>query len=457
MNSEQRFPINLDFVAGLITGFLLLAILLVIGLGAQLGIRVTAVLPVDAGIGPLETLVLHFSEPVDGGLTIKNFSIQPAVNGKVLFPDTKTLQFVPREPFQPDATYTLTLASGALTLKGDLLKKSKSWNLHVRPPLIVYMVTSKDKNQLWTVDPDLGKSTPLTDDTFKIFDFDASRNGEFVIFSAFNEQQGIDLWRVERAGTKPVMVLQCSGDRCSAPAISPDGQRVAYVREAGRPTPDVPYGSPRIWMLNLQTGQDASLYEDQQIIGFGPVWSPDGTRLSSYNALTDEIRLLDLVTSNQLIISSQTGIPVSWSADGSDFTYTDFGTNDYGTHTRIREAKLSTQEITTMFGENDEIDYHYNSLAWSPTGNMLVIGLRLKDNDPADALWLVDPSTQGGQVIVDQPDTIYNDPIWDPWGKALVFQQFKLKQTYKSEIGLWMPGAEQSRILAEGIMPHWLP
>lgn len=96
------------------------------------------------------------------------------------------------------------------------------------------------------------------------------------------------------------------------------------------------------------------------------MWSPDGTRLSSFDGLADEIRLLDILTGNQLIIPSQTGKPVTWSADGSTFVFTDLATNEFGLFTRIRRAKLTTQEIVTMLGGSDEMDYHYNSLAWSP-------------------------------------------------------------------------------------------
>ncbi|MEN9562528.1 MAG: hypothetical protein RIR73_772, partial [Chloroflexota bacterium] len=51
----------------------------------------------------------------------------------------------------------------------------------------------------------------------------------------------------------------------------------------------------------------------------------------------------------------------------------------------------------------------------------------------------------------------YNSPQWDPWGNALLFQQFKLKGQYKPEIGLWQDGTSQSKIITQGILPQWLP
>jgi Tol biopolymer transport system component len=319
------------------------------------------------------------------------------------------------------------------------------------------MFAEQGNSALWTIEPASGKTVLLTDKSLRILAFDVSHNGDFIVFSAINDQQGIDLWRVARDGGEPILLLPCEMDRCSVPAISYFDRKVAYVREAAGHSPALPFGAPRIWVLDLETQQNAPVYEDQQIIGYYPVWSPDGTRLSSFDGLADEIRLLDLLTGNQLIIPSQTGNPVTWSADGNRFLYTDIAVSDSGLHTRVRQANLITSEITTLLGENDERDYNYKSLAWSPVEDRLVIGLRTDENSVAEGLWLMDPGTLGGQMIAEQPNYIYSHPQWDPWGKALVFQQFNFKENDESEISLWMPGWEKPQILTQGILPRWLP
>jgi hypothetical protein len=457
MNRDNKFPINLDSVAGLAAGALLLSITLAIWVGSRAGVRITAELPADSIISPFEMLTFKFAEPVDGALAAEKFFIQPEIVGSYRWADEKTLQFIPREPFQPNTVYTLAFAPGALTANGRQLKETVSWDVKVRPPLVAYIVAEQGQGRLWAVEPQSGKTSPITDASLKVFDFDVAYSGEFIVFSAFNEQGGVDLWRVGRAGGNPVLLVQCGPDRCTVPAVSNLDRRVAYVREAASPSPDLDFGAPRIWVLDLETRQNAPLYEDQQIIGYRPVWSPDGTRISSYDGLADELRLLDLVTGNQLIIPSQTGSPVTWSADGDTFVFTDIRTNESGSFSQVRQAKLVTSEIITLVGDKDERDYHYNSLAWSPAENSLVIGLRFDEKTPLEALWLIDPVTLGGQVIADQPEYTYNNPQWDPWGRALVFQQFKIRGIYTPEIGLWMPGFDEPRTLAEGIMPQWVP
>jgi WD40 repeat protein len=457
MTLEKRFSPSLDLVAGLVTGSLLSAIAVVIIVGRQIGIRVTAQLPEDGLLGPFGAVTLVFSEPVEESLVMDKFSIQPPIGGGFKWSDSKTLQFIPTQPYAPGVEYTLSLAPGPLSGGDTYLKKAKSWTFQVRAPRIVYLVKEGDTSRLWVYDVDTEASTPLTDDSLKIFNYDASQNGEFVVISAFNERGGADLWRVGRSGGSPALALQCGPDRCSVPAISPDGRLVAYVREAAGPGADLQFGSPRIWVFNLETREDAPLYEDQQIIGYGPEWSPDGTRLSSFDGIKDEIRIIDFYTNQQVVIPSQLGSPVAWSGDGSNFAFTDLASNELGEHTRVRLARLSLDEIITLFGEQDERDYYYNSLAWSPVENKLVIGLRPNATDPSAALWIMDPITRDGWVIADQPDYIYNNPSWDPWGWALVFQQFRLKGVYEPEIALWLPGYEQPQALGEGLLPQWLP
>ena len=448
---------SLDLAAGLLSGLILVSIGVVIWWGNQIGIRVTAQFSTGNTVGPFGPLTLVFSEPVEEDRVIDTFYTDPEVDGTFNLVSDKTFHFVPTEPFDPDTTYQVGLSAAPLGNENTVLKKSKAWKFRVRAPLVAYLVVEANRSRLWTVDPETGKKNPLTNETFKIFDFDASRDGEFVVFSAFNGQQGIDLWRVNRNGSDPALLLPCGPDRCTVPAISPDGHSVAYVRETASPSPNVPFGSPRVWLLNIDAKKDAPLYEDKQILGYKPVWSPNGTYIASFDGLSNQIHLLNLATTEHMTIPSQKGSPVTWSGDSSIFVYTDIKNNENGPRTWVREAYVGMHETANLFGEKDVQDYYYNSLAWSPAGDSLVVGLRAEKDSSAEILWLIDPATRAGQTIASQKDYVYNSPSWDPWGKALVFQQFNLRGTYKPEIDIWKPGMQAPKVIAEGIMAHWLP
>ncbi len=448
---------SLDTVAISILILLTVLVGLVILLGGQQGIQVTTNLPEGGEIGPFQNIKLIFSESVDPVLTASLFSIKPAIDGHFQWLDKKTLELIPAKPFHLDTAYTLSLRSGDLTTTGRPLKKDQSWEFHIRDPLVVYLLAGNSQSSLWSMDLNKNPARRITPETIKINSFDASFNGEFIIFASPNQQNGMDLWRVSRDGNDLSILLDCGHDRCTTPAISPNGARIAYSREAVGPSPDLPFGSPRIWILDLQSGQSNPVYADQQILGYGPSWSPDSTKLASFDGLADQIRLLDLTNNQQFIFQSSTGGPITWSPDSTKLLFTDVEQKEDGLRTRVRIADISLNDSSTLLGANDNRDYSYYSLAWSPVEDSVLVGFRTSNDNPAETFWLFDPGVLDGIIIGNQPGYTYNSPRWNPWGTALIFQQFKLHGKFKSEIGLWQEGTIESLILTEGTMPHWLP
>jgi len=452
----MKIRLTLDTAAIGVLIFLTAALGLAILLGTQAGLRVSATLPERSLVAPFQKIKMTFSESVNPQMAESLFSIQPAVDGRIEWLDSRTMQFTPSRPFELGADYRLNLSPGILTEDGGALKKGQSWAVRVRDPLVVYLLTAENQSGLWTMDLSQKPAQRLTPETIKVISFDASHDGEFVIFTSVNEQGGIDLWRVNRAGGNASILLDCGRDRCTTPAISPNGARIAYSREAAG-LPDLPFGSPRIWVLDLQSGQNSAVYEDQQILRYGPSWSPDSQKLASFDGLADQIRMLDFTDSQQYIFPSNTGGPITWSGDSTKLIFTDIQQNESGLITRVRLADLTLNDTTTLLGENDEQDYAYYSLAWSPVEDSIILGFRISDDQPAQVFWLFDPGILDGIIIADQEGYTYNSPRWDLYGKALVFQQFKLKGKFKPEIGLWQSGFSEPLILGEGLMPHWLP
>ncbi|MFN8412925.1 MAG: Ig-like domain-containing protein [Anaerolineales bacterium] len=447
----------LDKVASsvILLGTLLVGV--VIFLGQQAGIRVKIALPENSLVGPYQTIKLTFSEAVDSKLVEPLVEIQPSVDGKFQWPDSQTLQFQPSTPLKLGTVYKLTLHTGTLSQSGHKLKTDHSWEMQVREPLIAYINTQSDQAGIWTVGINTNSSHQLTDSSVKVMGFDTSRDGEFIVFYAMNKQGGIDLWRVTRDGVASVL-LDCGLDRCTTPSISPDGTQIAYSREAAGPSADLPYGSPRVWILDIANGKDGPVYQDQQVLGYEPEWSPDGTELASYDGIADQIRLINIKSGELFIFSSGTGGPITWSPDSKKFLFTDVEQSEGGIRTRVRMADLELNKTYTLIGEEDDMDYGYYSLIWSPTDStQVLLGMRAGGDEPSQVLWLFNPGLLDGIMIADQPNYAYNSPQWDVWGDALIFQQFKLKDTYKPEIGFWKQDFQQPQVIAEGLMPHWLP
>jgi len=455
--SQRRFQ-PLDLTAGGLSAALIMMILLIILAGVWGGVRVNLTgLDEHGEIGPYAPIVLSFSDPVNQKAVESLLSIQPKIPGSIEWPDSKTLRFVPLKSLQPNTDYHITLEAGSLGNNSLLLRKKYSGTIRIRKPQIIYIATINKKTQLWIVDTAGKTARQLGNFDKAIFDFDVAPDGEYVIFSAINNKQGIDLWYLDRSGTSLRLFLDCGMDSCTMPSISPDSRQVAYARATAPLTPAMPIGAPRIRVVNVETGEDHPLYADPQIIGFEPGWSPDGKYITSYDGVQELIQVVSVQSGEQFNLPSATGDMPSWSPDSKTILFTDVAQDSSGARTQIKMANVDTGEISIWIGKNDNRDYQYSDLAWSPNSQDIVLSMRQPTDFISRGLWMAQLDVLGGPMIAQDPNYVYDALKWDMWGNGLIFQQEKLKGGYTSEIDLWSKGMMEPLVLAQGASPHWLP
>jgi hypothetical protein len=448
---------SLDRVAGGVILALLALIAAVILLGSRIGLRVKADFA-DREVGPLSPLTLTFSMPVNPEDVQPLLSLALQSAGRVEWLDSKTAQFFPDSPLEPGRIYELRLNAGTIGEEGELLRNDQTWPFSIRSPSIVYQAFPENRSEIWITDKEGTTPHRLVETDLRIYDFDASPNGEFIAYSAYNEQNGLDLWIVNRDGVAPVKLLDCGAGRCTTPSISPESTRLAYTREAPGLTPNDAPGAPRIYMLDLKDRQDGPLFEDSQILGYSPLWSPDGKWVSSFDGLQDEIRVVSLETGKQVLLPSVIGSYLSWSPDSNQLAFIDADDTLNGLRTIINIADFRTGQVKNLLGQRDVFDFGYGALAWSPVEqDQLIIGMRPLPDDPSHGLWLIDIDTIGGTTVAYKRDITYQTPRWDLWGRAILFQQFRLGEAAQPQISFWESGMDEPRIVADGLSPSWLP
>jgi Tol biopolymer transport system component len=219
----------------------------------------------------------------------------------------------------------------------------------------------------------------------------------------------------------------------------------------------MPTGAPRIWVLNLQNSQDRPLYEDPQVIGFGPGWSPDGKYITSYDGAQAQIRVVAVQSGEQFSLPSATGDMPSWSPDSKTILFTDVAQDSGKTWTQVKMANVDTGEIAIWLGKDDDRDYQYGDLTWSPNSQDIVLGMRVPSDFTSRGLWLAQPDVLGGPMIAQDPHYIYGGLKWNMSGNQLLFQQEEITGAHDTEIDLWFKGMMQPLVLAQGTSPHWLP
>lgn len=117
---------------------------------------------------------------------------------------------------------------------------------------------------------------------------------------------------------KDIFSLEYASD----PRISPDGKRIAYVRNSH----DIMIDGKRraLWLIDTKTKQQTPLFSDDKQYS-QPRWSPDGTKLAFVSNLTGSYQLhIHYVNQNRTALATQLQQSISnltWSPDGTRLAF----------------------------------------------------------------------------------------------------------------------------------------
>ncbi|MBZ5623289.1 MAG: serine/threonine-protein kinase [Acidobacteriia bacterium] len=187
------------------------------------------------------------------------------------------------------------------------------------------------------------------------------------------------------------------------PAISPDGESVAYVSGGEAP-------KQRLMLQDLKGGQAIELTSASRV--FSPRWSPDGSELIA--------RLSDSVASLKIVLIPRLGGPyrpigtgafASWSPDGRQIAKT--FQNERGFRI-VNPVTGSVKRIPlTGFQWFDDFD-------WSSSSNLLAA---LTNTKGRSAIWTVHPDGSQQRKVIEE-DRL-SSPRWSTAGNAIYFLHYK--------------------------------
>jgi Tol biopolymer transport system component len=449
MKQHSRFNqivVGILFTVALVIG-------LVIWRVSQFGAQINATYPKTGGeVSAWGRVGISFGQPMRTETINSLFKIEPAVPGQIQW-DGNTLWYVPRQPFQPGATYHMTLLPGGYASDGRQVKQKLDDVFTIRQPQILFISSKADQNELWVISQDGGTAHALTSTGGKVDDYSVSLDGEQIAYTVSNPQNGIDLWLMKRDGTQARQLVSCLQDQCSQPAWSPDGKHIVYARAAaglGNESADSVSGA---WIVDVLSGQTDYLFP-----GSDPSWSPDGLYLADLDVKNGVVRVYDVRAGSGIQMKTASDYAPVWRPDSTHLIYADNQTVDGLPSPFLKQVDLGSKAVSDFLSSDlDQMDF--SMPAFSADNQSMVIGLKVMNGGLNSQLWFM--GSDGGNKKAITTDQTYSNHSyhWDAAGKWVVFQQFQPEEPqFPPRILLWNRLTGETQVLAENAaLPSWLP
>ncbi len=282
-----------------------------------------------------------------------------------------------------------------------------------------------------------------------------------IIFTVPNLDSTSDFWQVTRGGEQPRFLLECPRASCTTPTLSPDGRFLAYTRRSTA-TVETTGGlsPPRIWLLNLESGETVQVIADSQALGFDPHWSANSQWLSYLSPDPAAVGVYNLNDGRHFIFETRTGESGIWHPDRELFLTSELAQigEQFVVHLKLIDPNGNT--ITNLSGDDALVED--NSAAWSPDGAR--IAFRRKELTGPRAsngkqLWLMRADDSDARPLTEDAAFDHGQPAWSPDGTQLLYHRFPLKGP-NIVLSIWVMDVESGEVrevVSPGQRPQWWP
>jgi nickel/cobalt transporter (NicO) family protein len=287
---------------------------------------------------------------------------------------------------------------------------------------VIYLSEFKDGVRQLVISNTKGESERvLTDAPRGVNQYALSPDRTQVIYVRPAADLGVSLWLARVDGSETHEVVTCEPADCSQPIWSPDGSKVVYERLDSGGTSGIT-GLPSLWWLDLESGEAQPVFQEAQLPGTNPRWSPDGAWLS-YSTSDGSIRLYNLATGANRILKNILGAAAVWSPDGKSLLLRDLLIQEQGYVTHLFRYDLESGALVEV---KDDPNQENNLAAWSPDGNWVAVVRRDLSVSMGDQIWLMRADGTEARQLTDAPNVLHGTPKWSPDGKYILFDGYML-------------------------------
>ncbi len=269
---------------------------------------------------------------------------------------------------------------------------------------------ASDRRDSWDVTQARGETREIdfTTEEGTWMTVDQTPDGQWIVFDLLGH-----VYRLARAGGTAESLTQDSGVAVNYhPAVSPDGQRIAFVSDRG--------GQDNLWVMEIDGSNPRAVFSSNTIRVVEPVWSPDGEYIYvRRRAGGSGIWMHHQDGGEGVQVTSVGG--AGWPSPSADGRHLYFhategsGVDAIGGRMQLRRVDLLTGDLTPLTsGTTSQQVRRSSGGAYapriSPDGRYLAFARRIPDGTivwkghelgPRTALWVRDLTTGQERLVMD--------------------------------------------------------
>lgn len=363
-----------------------------------------------------------------------------------------------------DLTVFAVLASCALALALMIWRSGGAANATDALSFLYLTSDEQGRSHLYrvalTADGELTDPQRLSDERTGVWDFAASPDGGQVIYSALSELGLSDLWTVSPSTGERTQLLACPEASCSNARFDPSGRLLAYTQRNMSEFASAFFSPPRLWLMDLTSGEIGTIFSDSQQLAFEPRWSADGRWLSYISPDPSGLGVIHLEDGRSALYPNAQGEPGVWSPTRTTLltTNTWLQGEEYVTH--LLHIDVETNEVVDLSGEDRLVSD--SGPEYSPDGEWIAFRRKVLTGPQATRgkqIWRMRADGSDAQPFTADEDVDYGNPAWSPDGRYLLTRRFPLKGP---EIipSIWLIDTETGdvrQLIEPGDQPMWVP
>ena len=281
-------------------------------------------------------------------------------------------------------------------------------------------------------------SRPLTPAEVSVWDFAPSPDGRLVAYAALGEMGFSDLRLIDLASGQDRQLLTCENASCSGPSWSSNGQYLAYTRRSVNAFASGLLSPPRIWILDVASGETAPIFSDSQRLGLEARWSADGEWLCFVAPEEQKLAVINLTarsageTGQTAFYPTATGETCAWDRSRRRLYTTDFrqSGDEWMAHLIAIDVESGEQVDLSGTGSATLALVHDSSAVPSADGAWLAFRRKELEGPGAtrgSQIWRMRPDGTEATALTADPAYDHGPPVWSPDGRFLITRRFPLR------------------------------